>query len=343
MAEPSDKPPPTGATKDGSLPAELAAALLPRNLGVKVGILIAVTVMVIGSFVLYVLYARGVFEQTQRIALITDNAEGVSLGTDLTFAGFAIGRVRSIRLRDDGKVRIGVRVPVSEAKWLRESSIFVIEVPLVGAAKLRAFSANLQDPPLPDRAERPVLRGDTAEEIPRLVATMRTVLENLDQITSSGSSLQESMRNARTVSERMAGKYGVLGGVLGGDDNAQKVIASIDRANTLLASLGNVSVKLDAVLSKTDQRMFGPGGIVDETQKAVTQANAILGDVRESLKKVDGILADAQVVGTNAKAATADLGTLRAEVEASLRKVTSLIEEINRKWPFERDTKIKLP
>jgi phospholipid/cholesterol/gamma-HCH transport system substrate-binding protein len=65
--------------------------------------------------------------------------------------------------------------------------------------------------------------------------------------------------------------------------------------------------------------------------------------VRESLRKVDGILADAQVVGTNAKAATTDLAVLRAEVEASLRKVTSLIEEVNRKWPFERDTKVKLP
>ncbi|MEO8143433.1 MAG: MlaD family protein [Betaproteobacteria bacterium] len=342
MAEQSNLPPPSEKPPD-SLPAELAAALLPRNLGVKVGILIAVTVMVIGGFVLYVLYARGVFEQTQRLALITDNAEGVLLGSDLTFAGFPIGRVRSIRLRDDGKVRIDIRVPLSEGKWLRESSIFVIEVPLVGAAKLRAYSANLQDPPLPDTAERPVLRGDTADEIPRLVATMRTVLENIDQITSSGSSLQESLKSARTVTERMAGKYGVLGGVLGGDDNAKKVIASIDRANALLASLGNVSLKLDTVLGKTDQRVFGQGGVVDETQKAVTQANAILGEARTSLKKVDGILADAQAVGSNAKAATTDLATLRAEVEASLRKVTALIEEINRKWPFERDTKIKLP
>ena len=334
MAEQPDKP---------ASPTDIAAALLPRNLGVKVGILIAFTVMVIVGFVGYVLYARGVFEQTQGVILIADNAEGVALGTDLTFAGFPIGRVRRITLGDDGKVRMSIRVPVSEAKWLRESSVFVLEVPLVGGAKLRAFSANLQDPPLPDRAERPVLRGDTAEEIPRLVASMRAVLENLDQMTHPGSSLQDSLRNARTVTERMAGKYGVLGGVLGGDDNARKLVAAIDRANALLASMGSVSLKLDTVLSKTDQRVFGQGGVVDETQKAVTQANAILGELSASLKKVDAILIDAQAVGTNTRAATTDLATLRAEVEASLRKVTALIEEINRKWPFERDTKIKLP
>ncbi|OFZ84135.1 MAG: mammalian cell entry protein [Betaproteobacteria bacterium RBG_16_66_20] len=321
----------------------IAGALLPRNLGVRVGMLIAATILVAGGFLLYVLFARGVFEQTQRVILIADNAEGVRVGMDLTFSGFPIGTVRRITLRDDGKVRISVRVPVTEAKWLRQSSVFVLDVPLVGSAKLRAYSSNLKDPPLEHRAERTVLRGDANAEIPRMIATLRQVLENVDQITDTGSSLQESLKSARAVTERMAGKYGVLGGVLGGDDNARKVIASIDRANALLASLNGVALKMDTVLSKADQRVLGPGGVVDETQKAVAQANAILGEVRASLKRVDGILADAQAVAGNAKAATTDLAALRAEVEASLRKVASLIDEINRKWPFERDTKLKLP
>jgi len=114
----------------------IAGALLPRNLGVRVGMLIAATILVAGGFLLYVLFARGVFEQTQRVILIADNAEGVRVGMDLTFSGFPIGTVRRITLRDDGKVRISVRVPVTEAKWLRQSSVFVLDVPLVGSAKL---------------------------------------------------------------------------------------------------------------------------------------------------------------------------------------------------------------
>jgi len=308
----------------------------PRGLAFKVGILLGLSFIVALGFIVYVLYARGVFEQTQRLYLITDNAEGVGVGSDLTFAGFAIGRVRRITLRDDGKVRISVRVPVDDAKWLRETSVFVIDVPIVGAAKLRAYTSNLQDPPLPDRSERPVLRGDTAQEIPKMVATLRSALENLEQITSSGSSLQQSLGNARAITDRMAGKYGVLGGVLGSEDNARKLIATIDQANALLT-------RLDGVVAKADQQVFGKEGLADEAKKAIVQANAILAGVRESLKRVDGILADAQAVAGNVKTATADLGALRAEVEASLRKVSALIDEINRKWPFERDTKVKLP
>jgi phospholipid/cholesterol/gamma-HCH transport system substrate-binding protein len=205
------------------------------------------------------------------------------------------------------------------------------------------FSHNLADPPLEDRAERPVLRGDTAQEIPRMVATLRSALENIEQMTGPGGSLQATLANLRTTSDRLAGKGGVLSATLGSEEDAKKVLQSIERANALLAQLGGVAQRFDGVLAKTDERVFGEGGVMDGTQRAVTQANAILGDVRDSLKRVDKVLADAQDVAANAKSGTKDLASLRAEVDASLRKVSSLIEEINRKWPFKREGEIKLP
>jgi phospholipid/cholesterol/gamma-HCH transport system substrate-binding protein len=261
----------------------------------------------------------------------------------LTFAGFAIGRVQRIELGDDGKVRISVAVPQRDARWLRVSSVFTMEKALVGGTRIKAYSGLLGDPQLPDGAIRPVLRGDATEELPKLVSTMKALLENLQSMTAAESSLQASLGNVQTVTGRMAGKSGVLAAALGSEENAKKVIGALDRANTLLDSLGGVSAKLDQTLAKADQRLFGKDGVLDESQKAIVQLNAVLGDVRESLKKADSVLADAQKIGANARSATDDLATLRAEVEASLRKVSALIAEINRKWPFARDTELKLP
>ena len=298
---------------------------VPKNLQFRVGLLLGLTIMVAAGFVIYALYARGVFEATQRLTLVSDNAEGVSIGMDLGFSGFPIGRVQRISLGEDGRARIDIDIPRKDAKWLRTSSIFTLERGIVGASRIRAFSGNLQDPPLPDGAERAVLRGDTQEEIPRMVATLRSVLENVEQVTGAGGSLQASLDSLRGVIER-----------LGNKEDMEKVASLVERANALLASL-------DGVVAKTDQRMFGAGGVVDGTQRAVDQANAILNELRESLKRVDRILADAQSVSGNAKAATTDLAQLRAEVDASLRKVSGLIDEINRKWPFQRDSEIRLP
>jgi phospholipid/cholesterol/gamma-HCH transport system substrate-binding protein len=316
---------------------------VPKNVQFRIGLLIGFTFVIAIGFIAYALYARGVFEATQRLTLIADNVEGVSIGMDVNFSGFPIGRVNRISLADDGRARIEIVVPLKDARWLRTSSIFTLERGLVGSAKIRVFTANLQDPPLPDGAERTVLRGDTSEEIPRMVATLRGVLENIERVTSSDGSLQASLANVRTMTEKLAGRHGVLGAVLGSDDEAKKVVAAIERANALLISLGGVTRRLDGVLSKTDQRVYGEGGLMDGTQRAVAQANAILGEVRESLKKLDRVLADAEKISGNAKAATSDLAALRAEVDASLRKVSAILDEINRKWPFERNTDIKLP
>jgi phospholipid/cholesterol/gamma-HCH transport system substrate-binding protein len=301
----------------------------PKHVEAKAVILLIVIGALIVAFFLYVMYARGVFEKTQQLVLVTDNSEGVIPGMDMSFAGFPIGRVRQVDLGQDGKVNILVDIPKKDAKWLRTTSVFTLESSVVGQTRLRAYSGILTDPPLPDKAQRPVLRGDAAAEIPRLLSTARTLLENLQNMTQEGSAIANTLTNVETLSGRLTGKYGVLGTALGGDAEAQKLLQTLQRVDTLLA--------------KTDQRVFGKNGVMDDTQAAVRQLNGVLTDARDTLQKVDAVLVEAQAVGANAKVATQDLGRLRGEVDASLRKVNRLVDEINRKWPFKRDEEIKLP
>ena len=322
---------------------ELQPPPLIPHVEFKAALLLALTLALLCGFLGSVLYARGVFESTQRLVLVAEDSEGAKVGMDLTFSGFPIGRVRRIELAEDGKARILIDVPREDARWLRTSTVFTMERGLVGDPRLRAYTGVLDDAPLPDGATRPLLRGDASAEIPHLVATTRALLENLERMSGSESSLSASLANVKTVTERMKGRYGALAGVLGGEDNARKVITALDRTNALLASVGEVSTKLDRMLAKTDERVFGAAGVMDETQKTIVQLNAVLRDARESLKKADAVLAEAQAIGANTRAATTDLSALRAEVEASLRKVAHLVDEINRKWPFARDTQLKLP
>ncbi len=309
---------------EAELPAEPVA-----NVEVKAIILLVLMGALIATFLLYIMYARGVFENTQRLVLVSEDSEGVIPGMDMTFAGFPIGRVQRVELSPDGKARILVDVAQKDAKWLRTSSVFTMEKSMVGETRLRAYSGILSDPPLEEGAVRTVLQGDTAAEIPKLVASARNLLENLESMTSSGSSINNSLANIDALTGRFSGKYGVLGGALGSDTEARKLIQTLERIDTLLV--------------KADTRVFGKQGVMDDAQAAIRQLNVVLKDASNSLKKVDAVLAEAQQVAGNANAATKDLGALRAEVDASLRKVTRLIDEINRKWPFARETELKLP
>lgn len=320
-------------TEPNSSSAGEAPAPVVRNAELKAALLLALMVALIAGAVLYLMYARGAFEATQRLVLIADDSEGVTVGADLTFSGFPIGRVQRIELGSDGKARILVDVPRKDAHWLRTTSIFTLERGLVGGARLRAFTGILTDPLLTDGATRTLLAGDTGAEIPPLLAAAKELLQNLTTLTAADSALDASLRNVQGVTEKLNGPGGAMGLIAGDDKNSRKLL---ERTNTLL-------VTLDRLAANADQRVFGKGGVMTDTQAAIVELNALLADARASVKKMDAVLVEAQAVGANARAASADLAPLRADIESNLRRIEQLVNEINRKWPFKRDTEIKLP
>ncbi|MDO8720415.1 MAG: mammalian cell entry protein [Polaromonas sp.] len=330
MTSPQDPPAPPPALPEATEPAPVA------NLELKARLLMLFMLLLVCGSVLFVMYARGAFERTQKLVLIADDSEGVVIGMDLTFSGFPIGRVRRIELAEDGKARILVDVAAKDAHWLRTSSVFTLVRGIVGSTNIRAYTGLLGDPVLPDGAERTVLQGDASAEIPKVVSAAKDLIDNLNRLVGSSGALGTTMTNLQTLTERLNGPGGALTVLLGGEPEAKKLLVTLDRTNALLG-------RLDGLVVKADSQVFGDKGVMPETRAAVVQLNAMLGEARTSLKKVDAILVDAQAVSSNAKEATDDLGALRGEVEASLRKVEGLVNEINRKWPFARDTEIKLP
>ena len=309
---------------------------MPSHLELKASMLLLALVLLVGGAALYLSYARGAFESTQQLALIADDAEGVSVGMNMTFAGFPIGRVRRIELAPAGNARIVVDVPLTDAHWLRTTSVFTLVRGVVGSTYIRAYTGIPTDPPLPDGAVRNVLSGDASAEIPRLMSEARQLLQNLNAMSAEGSSINESLANVKTFSDKLNGKGGAMGALLGGDAEAIKLRTTLDRTNTLLA-------RLDGLAAKADTQVFGADGMMRDARATVQQLNAMLGDARASLKRVDAVLEEAKAVGANARVATTDLGSLRGEVEASLRNIDYLINEVNRKWPFARDNALKLP
>ena len=300
-----------------------------------VALMVFTLALIVGS-ALYLLYARGAFEPTQTLVLTADDSEGVVVGMDMTFSGFPIGRVRRIELAPEGNARIVIDVPRKDAHWLRVSSVFTLVRGMVGGTNIRAYSGMLQDDPLPDGAVRPALRGDATAEIPQLMASARDLLANLNALTAQDSALGASLAHVQQLTERLNGPGGALQLLMGNEQDARKIVATLDRTNALLA-------RIDSMAAKADAQVFGPKGVLPEVQATVAQLGGLLADTRASLKKVDAVLAEAQAVGANVHEGTADLGALRAEVESNLRKIDSLVNEINRKWPFARETEIKLP
>jgi phospholipid/cholesterol/gamma-HCH transport system substrate-binding protein len=174
--------------------------------------------------------------------------------------------------------------------------------------------------------------GDTAAQLPVLLSSAQELIANLNRLTGEQSALAGTLANLQALTEKLNGPQGAAGALLGKDLDPKKVAGTVDRVNALLA-------RLDGIAARADAQVLGPAGLLPETRAAVVQLQAMLGDARGTLKKVDALLAEAQAVAGNVREGTDDLSSLRREVDATVRKVESMVDEVNRKWPFAKDAK----
>ncbi len=341
-------PPPTPAATPGPGDEDRGLGLLarterPERIERRAAALLLLLLALVVGAALYVMAARGAFEKTQRLVLVADDSEGVIVGMDLTFSGFPIGRVRRIELSPQGNARILIDVPRRDAHWLRESSVFTLTRGLVGNTALRAYSGVLTDPPLSDGAERRVLAGDAAAEVPKLVAAVRDLVSNLTALTAADAALAGTLANAQAITGKLGGPGGGLGVLMGNERDARQVTATLQQAQRTLARIDGLVARTDGLMARADAQVFGPQGLTQDAKASLQQLQGLLAEARESLKKVDAVLQDAQGTARNVRVATTDLDVLRGEVESSLRKVDGLILELHRKWPFKREAEVKLP
>jgi len=295
----------------------------------KVGMFAAVSLLLAGIFMVYLLHARGFFEKTYHLQLAAASADGVAPGVPVVFSGIEIGRVTSLGLNDSGGIVIRAEFLERNAKWLKENSVFTLDKPIVGGAKIRVESPNLDAPALPDNSTVLLLSSDISKEIPVLVERVKAILDNVEHLTRKDGEINATLANIKTLTGRMTGEYGMLEGLLGSPEKARAVTDSLEKLRTLTA-------KLDSLAAKTDQWLYAQDGTAQQVQ-------LMLNDAQSSLKKMDALMANAVEISADVKGGTQDIASLRAEIDDAVRKANALIDDINRKWPFAHEPEVKLP
>jgi phospholipid/cholesterol/gamma-HCH transport system substrate-binding protein len=314
-----------------------------NKLHFKVGLFAAASLLLAGLFVVYLLYARGFFESTYHLKLAASSADGVAPGVPLVFSGIEIGSVTSLGLNDNGGIIINLELLARNAKWLKETSTFTLDKPIVGGAKIRVDSPDLNALSLPDHSTMLLLTSDISKEIPALVERVKAILANVEYLTRKDGDINATLANVKTVTGRMTGEYGMLEGVLGSPEKARALTDSLDKTRALITKLDGLAVKMDGMAGKADQWLFAPKGMADQTRDAMAQVRLLLDDAQSSLKKADAAMTNVVAISANVKDGTQDLGALRTEIDDAVRKANSLINEINQKWPFARKPEVKLP
>jgi phospholipid/cholesterol/gamma-HCH transport system substrate-binding protein len=313
-----------------------------KSIHFKVGLFLVGFIILSLSALLYLLYARGTFEPKAHFTLIAFDATGIEAGTPLVYRGIAIGSVTGVSHSDRGLALIKLSLPEHDHRWVRNSSMFTLDKPLVGAASIRLDTDNLDVAVLPDGASMPLMLTPPLD-IPGLAAKANAILDqlatvsaNVAQMTRKDSEINTTLGNLKTITGQMTGKYGVAGGLLGGDKQAQVLMDTLQNVQALTANLNQISHKLD-------RWAFAQGGVADKTDQSLAQLQKMLAEIQTSLKKVDTLLVNANGLTGNLKDGTDDLVQLRSQVDEAVSQANQLMLKINRFLPSSKAGEVKLP
>ncbi|MCD8482060.1 MAG: MCE family protein [Verrucomicrobia bacterium] len=75
------------------------------------------------------LIRSGMFSDKEIVKLLSDHASGLSIGMNVEFNGFPIGRVQNFMLRDDGNVTVVLAMDADQMRWLNGSTRFELQTP----------------------------------------------------------------------------------------------------------------------------------------------------------------------------------------------------------------------
>jgi phospholipid/cholesterol/gamma-HCH transport system substrate-binding protein len=289
---------------------------MPKKVELKVGVFVVTTTLLIITSVIYIAYSKGFFSKEHTFTISSKSGEELTEGMPVYFSGFKIGRIENLELSDRGLVLVKIRIPDQHVKWIKSSSIFSINKPLIGASKLIVTTPNLNSPALSPQNVPEIVRIDNIDDT---IKRVQPTLEKVDKVVS----------NIERITANLAKKDSIIEMVVGNPESSRSIGESIKKAHDILE-------KVDTILGKTDDQVYGSDGVLLLIRK-------ILKDFILKLEKMNSTLDNVNKVSSNAADSTKDLKSLRAEIDSTVHAIENLVNEIDKKIPFKKETEIKLP
>lgn len=249
------------------------------------------------------------------LRVMFDNVGGLIPNANVMYAGVEVGKVRSIELVEDGKLRARVTLAIHQGIKIRDDARFVINqsgllgdryvdvIPGSTTADLLQPDAVIEGAPSVDlteaiRSVTEVLRqaGSTIARVDAILARTHTAIARVDEILLSTQNLQHasaSLANIDATSSNAVALTQSLRDVVeearGSITNTlSKLAASADSLNATFRHADDVMNQAEGVVKHVDDIVKGAEPDVRATTKNIAESTRRLNEIIDRLEKGEG-------------------------------------------------------
>ncbi|MBN1381866.1 MAG: MCE family protein [Deltaproteobacteria bacterium] len=284
------------------------------------------------------------FEKVYTYTLSVKSGENLTTGMPVVFSGFTIGNVEDLELSEEGIVLIKIKIPKRHIKWIRSDSVFALDKPLIGSAKIIVQTKNLNSPEL---SADNILEIATSSDINEMVKRIHPILDtitkiatNIENITADLSNPQgdvhKILKNTQKLTANFSEKSSLLEMAVSDQDSVVALHAAMKNARGITVQIENTLKKVNAMAVKTDEKLYGDEGLLP-------LVNNILKDLVVKLQKLDATVGNINTISREAAGSAKDMEALREQIDATIYAIQELVDRLDNLVPFKKEPDMRLP
>ncbi len=242
-----------------------------RGLERKVGIFMFIAIAFLLVIVFFMGMEKGLFAKEYNLYITVDSGAGFIEGMPIKLSGFKIGKVKSLKLTNDAKVRVVLNINKEYQKWIRsDSAAKLVKENVIGDSMLEISVGSGEKPMLVENNE---LTYEKVAGVDEFTQSIQPLLEEttktLQYINDPKGDIKKTLSNVERLSEHL--------------------LETENNLNELLLTSNNTLNKLDMIASKSV-------GVVDDTKKISSVLAAKDNELKLMIEDTEEVLSDTREI-----------------------------------------------
>lgn len=294
-----------------------------KNLERKVGIFVLFALVMLSVIFFFMGKERGIFTTKYLLFLTVDSGSGFIEGIPVKLLGFKIGKVRSLALTQEAKVRVALEINKEYQRLIRKGSVArLLKEGFIGDTVIEVTVGPSSGKIIEDKGEIPFERMGGIEEFAKEIKpVLQEVKETISYINNPEGDIKKAITNIERLTE----------GLLATKDNLDELLkeakGTIKEATPAITSMDNIGKKTLPVMDKTAVVMDKIFTITSDTEK-------VLKKLPEIMDKVDKVMNDIIKLSDTISNKSHGIKNMLEDTEDVLKDTKEILKGVKESWPI---------
>lgn len=241
----------------------------------KVGLFFIIAVAGIIATVVFIGIERGVFTAKYRINFTVDKGTGFFEGMPVKLSGFKIGKIDSMSLDENAKVKVTLLISKKYSKWIRQDSkAMLTKEGFIGEGVIDISVGSANKPVIGDGG---VIQNEKARGLDEIVEEMHPVIGEIRDIISyvndPKGDIKQTIANLKTLSSGLNATKG----------NADKLLKNADSNISGISSDASKTLKnIDKTVSSMNDKI---NPVIDKLNRTMDNAEKTTANLKDAVEK----------------------------------------------------------